>query len=393
MSASSTFVVLNDAGAALARRLVSVVPSAEVHGLKSRVMSPDIPFEDTLSHLSALFAEGRPVIAVMSAGIVIRALGPTLADKTEEPPVVVISEDGGSVVPLLGGHQGANKLAREIAEVLGGTAAITTAGDTRFGVALDDPPEGWRLANRDNAKPVMAALLNGDAVRLQDETADGVDKSWLLDAGLTFSDDAEHCIRLTHARLPEETGDLILSPGTLTLGIGCERGVAAEDLATFLFDVFKEQDLGKHAISCIATIDLKEDEAAIREMARLGKVPVRLFDAETLDEETPRVSDPSDYVFETVGTHSVSEASALAAAGADAELIVPKQKRRGMTCAVALSPSIIDAEKVGRGCGRLSVIGIGPGTNDWRGPPKRPMKLHARPTSSAISSISICWGL
>ncbi|MBT7955932.1 MAG: precorrin-3B C(17)-methyltransferase [Rhodospirillaceae bacterium] len=368
MSHLPVFVVLNETGAALARRLVSVVPGSEVHGLKSRVTGADIPFEDTLSHLRGLFADGRPIVAIMSAGIVVRALGSSLSDKTEEPPVLVLSEDGQSVVPLLGGHQGANQLAREIAAELDGTVSITTAGDTRFGIALDDPPQGWRVANRDNAKAIMAAQLNGDAVRLLDETGDGVDINWIMAAGYSLSDDAEQCIRLTHARLPEDTDDLILSPGTLALGIGCERGVAAEELATFLFDVFKKHDLGKHAISCIATIDLKEDEAAIKEMARLGQVPMRLFEAARLDQETPRVSDPSDYVFETVGTHSVSEAAALAAAGPDAELIVSKQKRDGMTCAMALSPSIIEPDKVGRGCGRLSVIGIGPGTNDWRAP-------------------------
>ncbi len=49
-------------------------------------------------------------------------------------------------------------------------------------------------------------------------------------------------------------------------------------------------------------------------------------------------------------------------------MIVPKQKHGGITCAVALSSRIIKPEKVGRGCGRLAVIGIGPGSNDWRAP-------------------------
>jgi cobalt-precorrin 5A hydrolase / precorrin-3B C17-methyltransferase len=368
MSNSPVFVVLNETGALLARKLAVQIEGAEVHGLKARVPEADIPFEKTLDHLCRLFAEGRTIVAIASAGIVIRALAPLLQDKAEEPPVLALSEDGQSVVPLLGGHQGANDLANKISDILGSSAAITTAGDTRFGIALDNPPAGWRVANRENAKPVMAALLNGDSISLIDETTDGVDKNWLTDSGLTFSDEANQKIRLTNARLPEKTDDLILSPGVLTLGIGCERGVASEDLATFLFDVFKEHDLGKHAMACIATIDLKEDETAIREIANLGKVPLRLFDATTLEKETPRVTDPSDYVFETVGTHSVSEAAALAAAGPDAELIVPKQKRGGMTCAVAKSPTIIAPEKVGRAPGRLAVIGIGPGTSDWRAP-------------------------
>ena len=54
-----------------------------------------------------------------------------------------MAEDGHATVPLLGGHHGANTLAEEIAFALGGMAAVTTAGDLRFGVALDAPPEGY----------------------------------------------------------------------------------------------------------------------------------------------------------------------------------------------------------------------------------------------------------
>ena len=61
--------------------------------------------------------------------------------------MVAVAEDGSAVVPLLGGHHGANALAREIAAALGVPAAVTTAGDNRFGVALDAPPPGWTLAN------------------------------------------------------------------------------------------------------------------------------------------------------------------------------------------------------------------------------------------------------
>ena len=47
---------------------------------------------------------------------------------------------------LASGHRGANRLARDIARALGGAAAVTTAGDVALGVALDEPPAGWRLA-------------------------------------------------------------------------------------------------------------------------------------------------------------------------------------------------------------------------------------------------------
>lgn len=63
-----------------------------------------------------------------------------IEDKRAEPAVIAVSEDGASVVPLLGGHRGANSLARQVAGTLNGHAAVTTAGDTALGVALDAPP-------------------------------------------------------------------------------------------------------------------------------------------------------------------------------------------------------------------------------------------------------------
>ena len=119
--------------------------------------------------MRTLFAARTPVIGVCAAGILIRAVAPLLADKRAEPPVVAVAEDGSVVVPLLGGHHGANRLARRIAEALGGHAAVTTAGDVALGVALDDPPAGWRLANPEDAKAAMAALLSGATAVLDGE--------------------------------------------------------------------------------------------------------------------------------------------------------------------------------------------------------------------------------
>ena len=106
-----------------------------------------------------LFAAGRPIVGLCASGILIRAVAPLLGDKREEPPVVAVAEDGSVAVPLVGGHHGANALARAVAALTGGVAAITTAGDLRLGLALDEPPPGWRIANPERIKPVAAALL------------------------------------------------------------------------------------------------------------------------------------------------------------------------------------------------------------------------------------------
>ena len=158
-------VAITAEGGALARRIAGALGGAEVHGLRGRAGDADVWFTETVRHVRELFEAGRPVAGVCAAGgILVRSVAPALADKRAEPPVVAISDDGAFAVPLLGGHRGGVDLARRIAGAVGGTAAVTTAGDRRFGIALDAPPAGWTLANPEDCKPFVAALLQGARV-------------------------------------------------------------------------------------------------------------------------------------------------------------------------------------------------------------------------------------
>jgi len=361
----ATVICLGPAGLAAARGIVAALPEARLHGLAGRVDGADEPFAETADHLRALFAAGTPIVGVCAAGILIRALAPLLADKRAESPVVAVAADGSVAVPLLGGHHGANELARAVAGALGGAAAITTAGDVSLGLALDDPPPGWRLANPEAAKPVMAALLAGDPVALAVEAGD---PGWLTGSRAAFTDDAPLGIRLTAQSLPGSNGELVIHPAVLTLGVGCERDTRPDELIALADRTLDAHGLARQAVACVVSLDLKADEAAVHELAgRLG-VAARFFDAATLEAETRRLENPSDAVFAAVGCHGVAEAAALAAAGGGGRLMVAKTKSRRATCAVALAPGVIDAAAVGRPRGRLAVVGIGPGSEDWRSP-------------------------
>jgi cobalt-precorrin 5A hydrolase/precorrin-3B C17-methyltransferase len=93
---------------------------------------------------------------------------------------------------------------------------------------------------------------------------------------------------------------------------------------------------------------------------------MRFFSADELRQQSTRVPNPSPLVEEETGTPSVAEAAALAAAGPDSVLIVPKTKSRRATCAIARSSAPIFPYR-GRSRGRLSVVGIGPGRPGYRG--------------------------
>ncbi len=361
-------VVLGPSGRALSQRLIASLPDATLHGYAPRIGNAAVRFDDVAEHLRSLFLGGEAIIAVCAAGIVIRSLAPLLSDKRAEPPVVAVAEDGSVAVPLLGGHHGANELARKIATITGGVAAITTAGDVRFGLPLDDPPAGWRVANPEAAKPITAALLAATPVGLAIEAAE-TDCDWLCTALPRAAPkraeeefgSAALRVLVTDRSMTADATTLILHPATLAVGIGCERGASADEVRALAMQCLAQADLSPLAIAGIFSIALKAAEPAIHAVAQELGVPARFFPATALLAETPRLSERSDIVFRETGCWGVAEGAALAAAGLEAVLALPKQRSARATCAIARSPRIIDARACGRPRGRLAVVGIGPG--------------------------------
>ena len=358
-----SIIVIGPSGAALGRRLRTALPNSELHGPCARPGDWDKAYNHASAHIAGLFAAGQPIVGICASGILIRSLAPLLASKEVEPPVISVAEDGSVAVPLIGGHQGANAIARKIAAVMRGTAAITTASDLRLGLALDEPPAGWRIANVERVKPIAAALLAGEPVALVEEVGGG---EWLRSGAIDWAERATVNVIVTDRSPAPEAAALVYHPPVLTLGIGCERGCPPEEIADLARATLIAAGLAADAVAAVVSIDLKLAEPGIHALARTLGVPARFFPAERLLAETARLTERSETVFRATGCWGVAEGAALAAAGTSASLIVPKRKSRRATCAVARAPKPIDSEAIGRRRGRLAIIGIGPGDPDWR---------------------------
>jgi cobalt-precorrin 5A hydrolase/precorrin-3B C17-methyltransferase len=361
----SAIVVFGRSGAALGRRLRAALPGALLHGPRADPADWDEPYDHAVPRIAALFAAGRPIVGIGASGILIRAVAPLLADKTREPPLVAVAEDGSAAVPLLGGHHGANRLAHTIAELTGGVAAITTAGDLRLGVALDEPPPGWRIAAPAAAKGVVASLLAGEKVALVEEAGGG---EWLRAGGVGWSAGGEKRVVVTDRAVMPDANALVLHPPVLALGIGCERGCAAGEIAELAEAALAEAGLAAAAVAAIVSVDLKLAEPGIHALAAALQVPARFFPAVRLLSETPRLSERSEAAFRATGCWGVAEGAALAACGAAGVLVVPKRRSAHATCAVARAMRPITAAAIGRARGSLAIVGIGPGDPAWRTP-------------------------
>lgn len=331
------------------QRLTSICRNAEIPLFTSPAWAATEEFPvqayqaDSLrSHLSQIWSDYRGFIFCLSAGAVVRLIAPLLAGKSTDPAVVVVDEAGQFVISLCGGHQaGADQLAQVLAHQLQATPVLTGAANAQGFPAVDTlgEPFGWRRGSG-NWTQVSAVAAHGGSIEVLQEAGTDLWRTNLSDPHpFQFNDDSVHATDLpSSAPFSSETEQspskpearLWISPiqrrfapdsdppkaqwhpRVLWVGIGCERGTSLALIETAIANVCRVNHLSLLAIAGVATIDLKADEAGLVETCQAHQWPLRCFSADVLKQiEVPT---PSDVVEQAVGTPSVAEAAAIAAA-------------------------------------------------------------------------------
>ena len=287
-------------------------------------------YESLEDWTAAQFASADALVYIGASGIAVRAIAPHVRDKFTDPAVVSIDEAGRFAVPLLSGHVGgANELARTIAAITGGQAAISTATDVNNLFAVDEwaMRNGFSILERDVARGISAALLDGQAVGFRSD----FELDWELPNGVTEGDaDLGFVVSLDDTARPFSR-TLHLVPRAVTIGVGCRKGTAAETLRAAVFDALHEAHVSPLAVSTLASIDVKKDEPAIHALARSEGWDLRFYTAEELA-AVPGEFSSSEFVERTVGVGNVCERAACAEGG---KLLMGKQAGDGVTVALA----------------------------------------------------------
>ena len=322
------------AGAALARRL---------------------PYEHHPGHLGDTVRSRWPevdgLVLFAATGAAVRVVAPLLEGKAVDPAVVCVDDGGRWAVALTGGHAGgANRLAREVAALLGAEPVVTTASDGAGLPALDALP-GWEAEG--DLAGVMRAWVEGQppAVRVEPPLA-----AWPLPAGLPEpGGNAPTSVTVTDSRRSPRRHEVFLRPRSLVLGVGASSGADSGRLADLAAVALEAAGLHRSSVGLVATLDRKAREPAVVALAeglgaRLVTLPAAVL-------STVPVPNPSPEVAAAVGTPSVSEAAALVAAGPGGRLVSEKKRSPDSTVAVARRP---------RPSGHLAVVGVGPGGPAWR---------------------------
>ena len=332
------------------------------------------------------------LISVGSVGIAVRHMAPYLKSKVTDPAVIVIDELGQHVIPVLSGHiGGANRMALELAEKLGGEAVITTATDINGRFAVDEwaARKGFAISSMKTAKDFSAAILERDLPLKSDfvicgELPKGLRKAKfgnisnltvgsgnvdVSDLAASSEEDIQAAKEGTHnsetgdincdesrfenvyrsdSHTPNDLADiglyvtwtksepfgetLRLVPKCLYLGIGCRKGIDAESVRQAVKAVAEEHSIDLRAVKGIASIDLKKDEAGLLEFAREMGMEPEFFSAKELEAVEGEFT-PSEFVKGVTGVDNVCERAALVNAD---RLIVKKTALNGVTVAVGL---------------------------------------------------------
>jgi cobalt-precorrin 5A hydrolase len=143
---------------------------------------------------------------------------------------------------------------------------------------------------------------------------------------------AEKISEATGAKAIITTAFPISPKSNVAAGLGCRRGVTKEELMEAISKALKTVGLNLSCLKKIGSIDIKKDEAALKQIVSDLKIPLDFYNKDDLADV--KYPSSSTFVKTKTGVESVCEPAAILAAG-KGELILPKTKFGRVTVALA----------------------------------------------------------
>jgi cobalt-precorrin 5A hydrolase len=217
----------------------------------------------------------------------------------------VVSPDLAYAIPVLGGHHGANALAKELA-ALGIRPVITTATEAtgRDSVEAIAQRCSCDIINRESTRMVNSALLDAD-IPVYTVKGPGI-----VIAGRDVS--------------------VLMRSGEFSVGIGCRKGVKSAEVLDAIREGLAETGVGERDVLVYATTQKKWDEPGLSEAVSALSGNLIFLDNETINAQ----AGVSPSRASKIGLSGVAEPCALAVAKKK-ELVMKKKVYGRVTIAIA----------------------------------------------------------
>ncbi|WP_269623702.1 precorrin-3B C(17)-methyltransferase [Prochlorococcus marinus] len=307
------------------------------------------------------------LIFLGSIGAVVRLISPFVRSKHNDPAILVMDSKAKNVLTLLGGHkQGGDAFANELAAALEAEVICTSDSFTERRIPLDCFGEGWgwerggsdvdwrKLMIR-QSKEQKNIVFQSQGSKLWQQLKGCANCSFLAkNDPISFEN--------INLYIGQENSNICSwHPPTIIIGIGCERNTDEIVIQRAIDKSLNQNGLSLLSISCLATIDKKNDEIGLLNLSKKNEWPIYFFSAPELSQVN--VPTPSNVVLKEMGTASVAEAAAILLGGQSGRLIQEKkiyysnEDECGAVTIALVELSIPFAPHKGE----LHLIGSGPG--------------------------------
>ena len=345
-----SIISFTEKGIQLSQKLVDKLQNTELeimlfskcsYGAKSNIT------ESIADWTKLQMQEKNALLFIGACGIAVRAIAPSILDKLQDSPVLVLDENGKHIIPILSGHMGgANELACLIAKKIAAVPVITTATDLnrKFAVDLFAKKNHLHIVNKEGIAKVSAKVLAGEEIVMSIESG-LLSKNEEVPEGLRIVEyppnESVDILIMSQYEAEvigygniKEMAAIVLCPKEYVIGMGCRKGKEAEKIEKFISRSIEAAGILPSQIYALASIEQKREEEGLLAWSRKERVPFVTYTAEELQEVSGRF-DTSDFVKKTGGVGNVCERAALKACGNGGQLICGKTALDGMTIAIA----------------------------------------------------------
>ena len=315
------------------------------------------------------------IIGIMATGILIRSIADKIQDKTKDPAILSMDENGKYVISLVSGHLGrANELTKKIAKLLRNEPVITTATDISDKIGIDTLATKlyWEILNKNEILAFNKAILEEIPIKLyinlcKDNKINYKDfiDNYLKNKGKNtleiidikdmkmpieniqnsiFSndstmDDYDYTDYNAIASFDEDL--MFFKPQKVVLGIGAKAKVSKEKVKTAIRIAMNNLKLSIERIDYVATAEVKKDEKGILETLKELDKPLEIVTIDEIKKFKSQEISSSKFVQEKFDIPGVAEPTALIVAkkksNRESTLIHRKIAIDGVTVAVAVS--------------------------------------------------------
>ena len=308
-------------------------------------------------------------IFVGALGICVRSIAPFLNDKSTDPAVVNIDEQGLFAQAVLSGHiGGANEIAQKLSCICQGQAVISTSSDLQNIWSLDllASKWNWTAVAKPGMNEVISLFVNNKKTALVLKVKDAgtaylektkpsfVDIFYSLEEVL--KEGYELVIYVGYETIFCTVPSICFYPKCIAIGSGCRKEIEADLFETALLHQLEKENVAVESIAALCSVDVKKEEGAYLALCQKHGWDFTTYPVEEL--KYVAVANPSAKVMEKLGVEGVSESSAALYAN-NSRWLVEKTKievTSGKAFTYALSLMSAYQRK-----GLIAIVGAGPG--------------------------------